>query len=100
MKTKEELALEFANRLVRQDQPCPRECKDPGLYYGFLAGYEVGLLRQEYDGLLTKIKDDMANMSVPHIKVTKTNAVDSAVLLDEVDGAMYVLKPEGWEKVD
>ena len=40
MKTKEQLALEFANT-IKKHSPPPRGVIDPGLYIGFMAGYEA-----------------------------------------------------------
>lgn len=42
MKTKEELAQEFANSLENiTDIKCPRDVINPGLWYGFMKGYEI-----------------------------------------------------------
>lgn len=42
MKTKEELAKEFANNLESiQDLRCPRDIINPGLWFGFMKGYEA-----------------------------------------------------------
>ena len=39
--TPEEKALEFANRLEKQTIECPRNCLNPGLYFGYMAGYKA-----------------------------------------------------------
>lgn len=48
MKTKEELALELAasNEPIKDIQ-CPRNCKNPGLYFGFIKGYEAAVKQME-----------------------------------------------------
>lgn len=33
-------AIEFSNKLKKQTIECPRECLNPGLYFGYIAGYE------------------------------------------------------------
>lgn len=50
MKTKEELALELAasNDPIKDIQ-CPRNCKNPGLYFGFIKGYEAAMKRIQED---------------------------------------------------
>lgn len=45
----DKLALEFANRGNEHDlfQECPRNVKNPGLWFGFQAGYAAALLVNE-----------------------------------------------------
>lgn len=59
---KEELALAFANNTTKIDDiQCPRGCLNPGLYFGFIKGYEAAeksgahyILSCECDGLICK----------------------------------------------
>lgn len=50
--TPEEKALEFANRLEKQTIECPRGCLNPGLFFGYIAGY------QELESELLKVKEE------------------------------------------
>lgn len=34
-----EKAVEFANKLDKQTMECPRGCLNPGLFFGYMAGY-------------------------------------------------------------
>ena len=34
-------AIEFSNKLEKQIIECPRECLNPGLYFGYIAGAEA-----------------------------------------------------------
>lgn len=34
-------AIEYANKMYRQTTDCPREVQNPGLYFGYMAGYEA-----------------------------------------------------------
>lgn len=48
MKTKEELATELASSLEPiKDIQCPRDCRNPGLYFGFIKGYEAAMKQME-----------------------------------------------------
>ena len=59
--TAEEKALEFANKLEKQTIECPRNCLNPGLYFGYMAGYEA-----------VKVSSDLAlarkNMEIHELK--------------------------------
>lgn len=57
LKTIEDLALAFANNPERQLLDCPRECKNPGLYFGYMAGVaavmeELEVMGYDYTDLM------------------------------------------------
>lgn len=45
MKTREELAKELANNAesIKGKFQCPRDIKNPGIWFGFMEGYEHGV---------------------------------------------------------
>ena len=86
--TPEEKALEFANKLEKQTIECPRNCLNPGLYFGYMAGYEaikiasdLALARKNME--IHELQTEIKKLYAAHSEWTKNDCRTFGMLMIE-----------------
>lgn len=71
MKTKETLAQIYSNDTSKETIQCPRYCKNPGGYFGFIHGYEARVQEVESQRVIALINQWAAENCMREIQSLK-----------------------------